>query len=335
MFMFWQSLLKSVDNVFRLFSPYIKRRKIKGNKGAKILIIRPGGGGDAILLTPALKMFKENLPNSEIHFLGEKRNIDFAKFCYGDIIEQFFVYDSFSFPFFVMKNLGRYDFVLDTEQFFVLPAIFARILGKASIGFSTKAHILDFSLDYFHFSFEAFEFFRLFYFAMSIISGSPDSDMKKIDEEFQNYFPISISGLKNYDVDVLVAPFTTKKEKIYDRFREITESLSKKYKIVVLGEKKIDIYELFSLVNSAKLFVGVDNAILHIAELLGKPSVAIFGPTNHLKWAYTKNTVVVRSNTWCSPCSYFAEISRCPRNVECMKRIEPSMVISIVESLLN
>lgn len=333
--------MKKIDNIFRFFSlHFLPKRKLKHIEGIKegtVLIIRPGGAGDAILLTPALKILKEKLPLLKIHFLGERRNIEFAKLCYGNLVDQFFIYDSLSYLSFVIKNLGKYDLVIDTEQFFVLPAIFARVLGKTTVGFSTKSHFLDFSVDYFHFSFEAFEFFRLFYYAVGILSDSPKGfeDIERMGKEFRRFFSFSPDGLKKYDIDVVVAPFTTKREKSYDGFSDVIDILSKKYKTVVLGNKKIDVYELLSLVNSSRVFVGVDNAILHLAELLGKPCVAIFGPTNHLKWTYNRTTKVVRVNTWCSPCSYFAEIPDCPRNVECMKKINPSEVVSIVESLLK
>lgn len=298
------------------------------------MIIRPGGAGDAILLTPAIKMLKDKIRDAKIHFLGEKRNIDFAKFCYGEIIERFIAYDSPSFLYFVLRNLGKYNLVIDTEQFFSLPAFFGKILGNFVIGFSTKKDILDFSVDYFHFSFEAFEFFRLFISAVEILKGENFSD-RGIDNSFQNYMNFSDKLRKTeHNFDIIFAPYTTKTEKHYWGINQVIDSLSKKYRTFIIGDKKLGIDDIFSIVDSAKIVVGVDNAIVHIAALLGKPCFVIFGPTNHIKWSYSKTTKIIRTNTWCSPCSYFAEIPKCPRSVECMKEISPSEVISKIESFL-
>ncbi|MDW8086880.1 MAG: glycosyltransferase family 9 protein [Candidatus Calescibacterium sp.] len=297
-------------------------------------MIRPGGAGDAILLTPAIRMLKDKIKDAKIHFLGEKRNIDFAEFCYGELIEKFIIYDSPSFLYFVLRNLGKYNLVIDTEQFFSLPALFGKILGNFVVGFSTKKYILDFSVDYFHFSFEAFEFFRLFASAVKIMNEEKLSDIK-IDDLFQSYMNFSGKVRKTeHNFDIVFAPYTTKIEKHYWGINQVIDSLSKKYRTFVIGDKKLGIDDIFSIVDSARVVVGVDNAIVHIAALLGKPSFVIFGPTNHIKWSYSKTTKIIRTNTWCSPCSYFAEIPKCPRNVECMREISPSEIISRIESFL-
>lgn len=324
---FWQKVLKKADHISRnLFGFFLRKKRVANinRSGPLILIIRPGGAGDAILLTPSVKMLAEKISGAKIHFLGEKRNIEFAKFCYGDVVEKFFTYDSLSFILFIIKNFRKYDIVIDTEQFFFLPSLFSKILGKLSFGFSTKSEFLDFSTDYFHFSYEAKEFFRLFSDVLKFLGY-------KTDEDFEKYFRIQVGDGKE-QIDVLVAPYTTKREKSYDKFQEIIDKLSEKYKVSVVGDKKISIPELFSLVSSSRVVLCVDNAILHIAALMRKNVVAIFGPTNHIKWGYGK---IVRKNLWCSPCSYFAEIPSCPRNIKCMREIDPQQVISEVEKILE
>ncbi|MGE5247627.1 MAG: glycosyltransferase family 9 protein, partial [Verrucomicrobiota bacterium] len=43
--------------------------------------------------------------------------------------------------------------------------------------------------------------------------------------------------------------------------------------------------ELGALIASARLYVGVDSAPMHLASAVGTPTVAIFGPTGAFNWA--------------------------------------------------
>lgn len=333
---FWQKVLKSADRVFRaLFgkiAPRLRRREALAisRAPARVLVIRPGGAGDAVLLTPSLRMLKDKVKDVRIHFLGENRNVEFARLCYGDVVERFFTYDSASFFHFLVRNIRGYDLVIDTEQFFVLPALVGKLLGKMTIGFSTKQDFLDASVDYFHFSYEAVEFFRLFGLAVELLGGTLAAE-----EDFRKYLFIRHPLSPEDEVDILVAPFTTKPEKMYPSFGRVLEELSKEFRVRVIGDKKMDVSKIFSVVRSAKLLLCVDNAIVHIGALMGKRSVVIFGPTNHLKWAWRENTNVIRAMLWCSPCAYFAEIPSCPRDHLCMTSVPPDLVISEVRRLIR
>jgi heptosyltransferase-3 len=47
----------------------------------------------------------------------------------------------------------------------------------------------------------------------------------------------------------------------------------------------LSLKELGALIDSARLFVGVDSAPMHIAAAVGTPVVALFGPTGAYNWA--------------------------------------------------
>ena len=52
--------------------PAVKPVEVSGFQ--KVLFLRPGGFGDAVLLIPVLQAFKEKYPDATIDILAEKRN---------------------------------------------------------------------------------------------------------------------------------------------------------------------------------------------------------------------------------------------------------------------
>lgn len=358
---FSQNFLKFIDRNLGKFLVRICRRIRRFQKGVPqeikgkytVLIIRPGGLGDAILLTPMVMLMREKLKDKvEIHYLGEKRNVEGAEFCYGDIIQKFFVYDSLSFLIFLFRSIKKYDFVLDTEQSFLLPAFFANILGKKVIGFATteKKHVFDIKVEYFFSRFEAVNFFRLG-LALILAIERKDFDEKEhwgiSDEDVISYFRLTqkytgkrklvaqLEGGRKKKIDVLFAPYTTRKEKMSPSLFELIEEMREEgYKIEVIGNRKLMFQDILKMMEESRVFVSVDNGILHFANFVGDIKVvALFGPTNHLKWA-PPNAFVLRKYLWCSPCSKYAEIPPCPRNIDCMK-IEKSELKKFILNFLR
>ncbi len=71
--------------------------------------------------------------------------------------------------------------------------------------------------------------------------------------------------------------------------------------------KRLSVHQLGAVLARARLFVGADSGVAHIAAAMRTPLVAIFGPTNHLAWApWTPQSPsrVVRLGIPCSPCAY-------------------------------
>lgn len=81
--------------------------------------------------------------------------------------------------------------------------------------------------------------------------------------------------------------------------------------------------DLVALIRSAKLLVTNDSASLHIASLLGTPTVALFGPTDPRKYGpRSAKSRVVRKALFCSPC----EKAECPYHHECMEELSSEEV---------
>lgn len=97
----------------------------------------------------------------------------------------------------------------------------------------------------------------------------------------------------------------------------------------LVGETSLS--ELVVLVRASKLLVTSDSATLHIASLLGTPTVALFGPTDPKKYGpRAEKSRVVRKELFCSPC----EKARCPYHHECMEQLSSEEVFKACLELL-
>jgi exopolysaccharide biosynthesis WecB/TagA/CpsF family protein len=98
--------------------------------------------------------------------------------------------------------------------------------------------------------------------------------------------------------------------------------------------------QLAALLTRARLFIGADSGMMHLAAAVKTPLVAIFGPSNHLAWGPWPGGAlarrVVRSAPLCSPCSYVdgrvgLRMGCAPRT--CMRMVTPKDVLAAVEEV--
>src|ERR1700733_14504681 len=77
-----------------------------------------------------------------------------------------------------------------------------------------------------------------------------------------------------------------------------------------------------------------DPGPMHLAVALGRPVVAIFGPTDPV-WAgpYRRDGAVLSAGVACSPC-YLRRLSECPNSHACMTNVSAAAVIDRTEKLL-
>lgn len=108
------------------------------------------------------------------------------------------------------------------------------------------------------------------------------------------------------------------------------------------------------LLSRAALYVGTDTAVTHMAAVLGTPSVALFGPSNPVKWGPWPHAFEGKSSPWemrgsgregnvfllqgqthCVPCL----LEGCDRHVgslsDCLQQLPARRVIAAAESLLE
>jgi heptosyltransferase-2 len=95
---------------------------------------------------------------------------------------------------------------------------------------------------------------------------------------------------------------------------------------------RTDIRQLMGLMTYCATFVANDSGATHLAAALGRPVVAIFGPTDERISAplagqsLAGSHTVVSESVFCRPCM----LRECPIDHRCMRRIEPTRVLEAV-----
>ena len=105
-----------------------ERRRLSDFPGGRILVIRPGGIGDAVLLLPMLSALRAAVPESPVDVLCEGRNAPFFGLC--PEIDRILVYDAHPFSALRALRRVRYAAVLDTAQFHNFSAVLAARLFR-------------------------------------------------------------------------------------------------------------------------------------------------------------------------------------------------------------
>ncbi len=86
------------------------------------------------------------------------------------------------------------------------------------------------------------------------------------------------------------------------------------------------------LIERCSLFICNDSGPMHIAAALKVPTVALFGPTDYVRWRpRNEKAVIVRRDMDCWPCS----IHRCPKEFECIKSLPVDDVLDATYSILD
>jgi heptosyltransferase-2 len=88
---------------------------------------------------------------------------------------------------------------------------------------------------------------------------------------------------------------------------------------------------LVGLAARSAVFVSNDSGGMHLAAALGRPVVAIFGPTDEEATRPVGDHDVVTSSVFCRPCM----LRECPIDHRCMKRISVDTVFSAVVKRLS
>lgn len=106
----------------------------------------------------------------------------------------------------------------------------------------------------------------------------------------------------------------------------------------ILGDRCVNrigqttLEELINELSSCRLLLTNDTGTMHLAALLGVPTVAIFGSTEpRLTGPLGNNHVILRHHVECSPCF----LRECPIDFRCMKAVTVEEVVAAVMSLLR
>lgn len=355
--LFLKNIDKFIGNFLIRCFPGPSGRKIPRSPD-KFLFIRPGGIGDAVLLIPALRAVASTFTNSRIDILAETRNSEIFNLC--DCIAHIYNYDHPAE--FAACIKGKYDVIIDTEQWHRLSAIVTRIVhSKSKIGFSTnnRARAFSYYVDYSHADYEALSFFNL-------LAPLGISTPREINVPFLDLPAKAVSRAKNllgllYEQDfIVIFPGASIRERRWsvENFADLAECLNKQEKIsiVVVGGKedrytgeqilqnikglnlagRTNLAETAAIIDQTSVLISGDSGVLHIAVGLNVPTVSLFGPGIADKWAPKGNHhIVINRRLHCSPCTRFGNTRPCSKNAPCIQEITMQKVFAAVKSLLG
>ncbi|MDD2271733.1 MAG: glycosyltransferase family 9 protein [Desulfuromonadaceae bacterium] len=325
---------------------------------ASILIIRPGGIGDAVLLAPAISSVKKAYHQARITILAERRNAGVFSFVPG--VDEILCYDQPSD--FLHALRGRYDVVIDTEQSHRLSAVVARFaLAAVKIGFDTNERRRMFTnqTPYSHDDYEAVSFAHLLK-PLGIEAGgvgieapflfAPDAASAKVADLLESLHNGTF-------VTIFSGASIAERRWGADRFRRVAEMLSifgirtvvvgggedrQQGAVIAGGGLGLNLAGLTSLpetaavIQKSSLLLSGDSGVLHIAVGLDIPTVSLFGPGRAKKWAPRGDRhIVINKELPCSPCTIFGTTPPCPNKIRCMSDITVDEVVNAVTMLLT
>ena len=135
-------------------------------------------------------------------------------------------------------------------------------------------------------------------------------------------------------VDALSARGFTPVAVVAPNERPVLQSLKNSSSVRVVGFDNLSLPEITALAARAKLFVGNDSGLAHIAAAVGAPCVVVFGSSNIAHWRpwTTKPNEIVREEMTCQPChGYFCAEFEKP---ECILRVPVDRVIAAIDRVL-
>lgn len=340
-------LLKIADRILRNIPlPEIKSKNIPLKN---IIILRPGGLGDAFLLLKHIGtlIYQNNL---KVDILCENRNIE--AFSLISNINKIYSYNNKNDLKELIKKYKYYDVAIDTEQFHILSSIVARYLGKSTFGFNTnrRRKNLSYSISYSQHTYEQEMFKELFIFFASKYS------MKFYEQDISyNFSKIDVTP---YDLIIFTGATVWQRKWETEKYISLIQKLQKyNLKIALVGGKnelnvndliqrncntidnltgKLSIPELGYLFKISKVLFSTDSGILHLGAISGIKTVSMFGSGIETKWAPKgHNHFVINKNLPCSPCTKFGYMKKCNIKAKCMRDIGVDDIFDTVIELLK
>jgi len=340
--------------------------RIPPDRLERILVIRPGGIGDMILLLPLIKFIQDRCPRASVHVVCEKRNVPVLEL--AGMADKALIYDSNPFLFLARLIRHKYDVAIDSEQFHHFSAIFALLSGAPfRIGFKVNpirnplyTHLIGYDLD----GLESAQFEHLLEplgfgespagiagFLSSHLPFGPASDAdvpaglqgrrivfvhagssvecKQWPPE--NYACVAAGLFRKTGCGIALAG-NRSETRIAARIEKLLRAEGVPCENIA---GRMSLLETAQALRRCSLFLGGDSGLAHLAAALDVPSVTLFGPSDHRKWAHkgSKHKVVFEPLP-CAPCFLFGYNRPC-RSLACMKRISAERVLDACLSLLG
>lgn len=310
-----------------------------------ILVISLSNIGDVLLTLPVVGALREGFPKAQISILVGIKAVAVAKD--NPMFSEVIIYDKHKglkekLAFIKKLRKKGYDLVIDLRHslfpfFLGIKSYYPKFFQKTDFGeHRVKKHLrslkkLGLNTQKIHFPF--------------YISEIAQENIKRIlgekkDSELIVINPTAASQLKCWYIErfilltkriqeilnlqIVIIGGKEDREKCSKICQEISGSLN------LAGQ--LNLQELAALLERAKIFVTNDSGPLHLASALGVPTLAIFGPTDPLKYGPLSSlNRVVRKDLPCSPC----ELAQCSREHQCLKLLSVDEVFFAFKKILN
>ena len=338
------------------------QRALLADTEGPVLVIRPGGMGDAVMLLPMLFALKEEVPGRRVDILCESRNEAVFKLAFPDC--NTISYDRAPFATLKLLRKGGYGCVVDTEQFHNFSGVMTALTrAPLRIGFKINTnrrglytHLVGYDLD----GAEDAQFGRLLNAACGKVVTLP--------RKFGVLRTINVPLVDKRDayrtIVIHAGGSIASKRCGADVIAGAVAECAHRHGlgIVIVGGRddagyaaeiekysnddgrgrpsynycgKLSLTETAKVCAEARMLVGPDSGIAHLAVALGTPAVVLFGPSDPNKWGPPEGAgKVVRVDLPCSPCSIFGYTKPCA-NYECVKGIGTGIVVEAIEGVLK
>ncbi|MFI5323532.1 MAG: glycosyltransferase family 9 protein [Thermodesulfobacteriota bacterium] len=333
-------------------SKFIVSPRKKTSEGLKkILVIRPGGIGDAVLLYPALRELMNHFPDASIDVLAEKRNAGIFSVC--PYVGGIFQYDKRPHETLFKVIKEGYDVVIDTEQWHRLTAALSYLTrAPLRVGFETneRAGLFSHPVPYGQNDYEVYSFLNL----VAAVTGEnydfdKESPFIPLDRVSYGGISTALSDFrkgKKAIVGLFAGATVAERRWGVKRFVDLSRGFwDEDIGTVIVGGKadKSDsemfagggtngylldyiggttLGETAAVISELDLFISGDSGLMHIAYGVGTPTVSLFGAGIEKKWAPKGgNHIAINKNPPCSPCTKFGYTPTCPYEVKCLADI--------------
>ena len=335
----------------------------------KILVIRFSSIGDIILTTPVLRMLRKAFPEAQIDFVIKKQFSELLK--HDPHITNLIEFDQtngFSELKILKKKIRaeKYDLLIDLHR--NLRSLFLKFSSGVLFKTVYHKHLLKrFFLVNFHLNFyKAVKPVYIRYFE-AVRKAGINYDGGGTEITVPENYSIQIKeklteeNLVDYQELVIICPGASfsNKRLTPECFIEIADQLAGKYqvKIAFAGGRqdaeicayigsmmknksfsfagKLSLLQTASLLKQSSLVITNDSGLMHLAQAVKRPVVAIFGPTTRELGFFPlpENSRVVEKELYCRPCTSKG-LNYCPKkHFRCMKDISANEITVAVESL--
>lgn len=197
--------------------------------------------------------------------------------------------------------------------------------------------------------------FRQLGLSLTINTTKPVYPRQELTTEME-----AITGPKNGDKWIGLAPFATYKEKTYplEKMEEVLAMLVKRSgtKVLLMGGGAAEIAQLTSLaikypdavvvagrfylpeelviISNLDMMISMDSANMHLASLFGVPVVSIWGATHpfagFMGFGQSEANIVQLESLSCRPCSIFGNKPCFRGDHACMEWIPPTAIVDKV-----